>query len=244
MTDDAAGRWPSMALGPAETGRPRLQVGMLCFPGLTLLDLIGPQTVLNGPTETHLLWKTTDPIESDSGILVTPTMTFDDAPAKFDILFVPGGPGQIEIFNDRVTLDFLAHHGHRADWVTGVCTGSLILGAAGLLKGYRAATHWAARDLLPLFGAEPIADRVVIDRNRMTGGGVTAGIDFGLRLLFEVFGEDAATTTQLLMEYDPQPPFDAGNVAGAGPSTAAAALQVLGPVAQLSMEALEGYTVD
>ena len=231
-----------MVLGPAETGQPQLQVGMLCFPGLTLLDLIGPQTVLNGPAKTHLLWKSTDPIESDSGILVTPTMTFDDAPEKFDVLFVPGGPGQIEIFHDQVTLDFLADHGSRAGWVTGVCTGSLILGAAGLLQGYRAATHWAARDLLPLFGAEPVAERVVVDRNRITGGGVTAGIDFGLRLLREVFDDDVARTTQLLMEYDPQPASDAGNVEGAGPLIAAAALRILGPVAELSMMALEPYS--
>ncbi len=242
MTD--AGRWPSMVLGPAETGRPRPQVGMLCFPGLTLLDLVGPQTVLNGPAQTHLLWKTTDPVESDSGLFITPTMTFDAAPAKFDILFVPGGPGQIDLFQDRETLDFLAHHGEQADWVTAVCTGSMILGAAGLLNGYRAATHWAGRDLLPLFGAEPVAERVVIDRNRITGGGVTAGIDFGLRLLLEIFGEDVAKTTQLLMEYDPQPPFDAGTVAGAGQTIAAAALQILGPVAERSMEALEGYAAD
>lgn len=244
MTDDAAGRWPPMVMGPAETGRPRLQVGMLCFPGLTLLDLVGPQTVLNGPATTHLLWKTTEPVESDSGIFVTPTMTFAAAPDRFDILFVPGGPGQIELFRDRETLDFLAYHGNRADWVTAVCTGSMILGAAGLLKGYRAATHWAGRDLLPLFGAEPVAERVVIDRNRITGGGVTAGVDFGLRLLLEIFGEDVAKTTQLLMEYDPQPPFDAGTVAGAGPKIAAAALQILGPVAELSMAALEDYAAD
>lgn len=243
MTGDA-GRWPSMVLGPAETGRARPQVGMLCFPGLTLLDLIGPQTVLHGPTQTHLLWKTTDPVESDSGIFITPTMTFDAAPDKFDILFVPGGPGQVELFQDPETLDFLARHGQRADWVTAVCTGSMILGAAGLLNGYRAATHWAGRDLLPLFGAEPVAERVVIDRNRITGGGVTAGIDFGLRLLLEIFGEDVAKTTQLLMEYDPQPPFNAGNVAGAGQAIAAAALQILGPVAERSMEALEGFAAD
>ncbi len=244
MTDDGAGKWPSMVLGPADTGRPQPQVGMLCFPGLTLLDLLGPQSVLHGPMKTHLIWKTTDPVESDSGVFITPTMTFDEAPEKFDILFVPGGPGQIQLFKDKETLDFLARHGARADWVTSVCTGSMILGAAGLLKGYRAATHWAGRDLLPLFGAEPVAERFVIDRNRITGGGVTAGIDFGLRLLLEVFDEDVAKTTQLLMEYDPKPPFDAGNVEGAGPAIAAAALTVLGPVAELSMEALEDFAAE
>lgn len=217
MANEGVGRWPSMVLGPAQTGRAQPQVGMLCFPGLTLLDLLGPQAVLHGPMKTHLVWKTTEPVESDSGILITPTMTFAQAPEKFDILFVPGGPGQIQLFKDQETLDFLARQGARADWVTSVCTGSMILGAAGLLNGYRAATHWAGRELLPLFGAVPVAERFVVDRNRITGGGVTAGIDFGLRLLLEIFGEDIAKTTQLLMEYDPQPPFDAGNVDGSRP---------------------------
>ena len=238
---DVVGRWPLMGMGPELTGRPQPQVGMLAFPGLTLIDLVGPQAVLNGPMRTHLLWKTTDPVESDSGIRVTPTMRFDDAPERFDILFVPGGPGQVEVFGDAETLDFLARHGARADWVTSVCTGSLILGAAGLLDGYRAATHWAARDLLPLFGAEPAAERVVIDRNRITGGGVTAGIDFGLTLLAEVFGDHVAKTTQLLMEYDPAPPVQAGNIDAAGPEIATAALSVLGPVAEKSMAALERW---
>lgn len=231
----------TMGLGPAQTGRPQLQVGMLAFPGLTLLDLLGPQTVLHGPMKTHLLWKSTDAVASDSDVEIKPTMRFADAPERFDILFVPGGPGQMALFNDDETLSFLARHGERADWVTAVCTGSLILGAAGLLKGYKAATHWAARDLLTLFGAEPVAERVVIDRNRVTGGGVTAGIDFGLVLLDRTFGEDVAKTTQLLMEYDPKPPFNAGNVEGAGPENAQRALEVLAPVAQDSMAALERW---
>lgn len=238
-TTDETGRWPAMVLGPDRTGRAQLQVGMLTFPGLTLIDLLGPQAVLHGPMKTHLVWKTTDPVESDSGISITPTMRFDEAPDKFDVLFVPGGPGQIELFKDTETLAFLARHGARADWVTAVCTGSLILGAAGLLDGYRATTHWAARGLLPLFGAEPVEERVVIDRNRITGGGVTAGIDFGLTLLLTVFGEDVAKTTQLLMEYDPRPPVDAGNAEAAGQAIAMAALEVLGPVAEASMAALE-----
>lgn len=239
MTEHPVNTWPLIALTEAETGRPPLQVGMLAFPGLTLLDLLGPQTVLHGPMHTHLLWKTTDPIVSDSGISITPTMRFDEAPERFDVLFVPGGPGQTDVFRDPETLEFLARHGERATWVTAVCTGSLILGAAGLLRGYRAATHWAARDLLPLFGAEPVAERVVVDRNRITGGGVTAGIDFGLRLLLEVYGEDVAKTTQLLMEYDPQPPLRAGNAEDAGPDIAMKALGVLGPIAEASIRSLE-----
>ena len=237
-------RWPLMAMSPAATGQPQMQVAMLTFPGFTLLDLIGPHTVMHGPMRTHFVWKTTDLVESDSGMHIRPTMSFADAPESFDILFVPGGPGQMEVFEDDEVLAFLAKHGARAKWVTSVCTGSLILGAAGLLKGYRAATHWAARDLLPIFGAEPVAQRVVIDRNRITGGGVTAGIDFGLRLLDEIYGADVAKTTQLLMEYDPAPPFDAGNVEGAGPDIAMKALEVLAPAAEGTMAVLERRSFD
>ena len=231
-------KWPLMALNGADFGRPVLHVGMLTFPGLTLIDLLGPQAVLHGPMQTHLIWKTKDIVESDTGIGVRPTLSFAEAPESFDVLFVPGGPGQMDVFRDAETLQFLARHGERARWVTSVCTGSLILGAAGLLKGYRAATHWAARELLPLFGAEPVEARVVVDRNRITGGGVTAGIDFGLRLLLEIYGEDVAKTTQLLMEYDPAPPVDAGNVTAAGPEISMKAMEVLAPAAEGTMAAL------
>jgi cyclohexyl-isocyanide hydratase len=238
MSANQVVRWPVINAA-APLGKARMQVGMLAFPGLTLLDLIGPQTVLHGPMDTHLLWKSTDIVESDTGICVRPTMAFADAPESFDILFIPGGPGQVEVFRDPETLAFLRMHGERAQWVTSVCTGALILGAAGLLSGYRAATHWAARDLLPLFGATPVAERVVVDRNRITGGGVTAGIDFGLRLLATILGEDTAKMTQLLMEYAPAPPFDAGTVEGAGPQTAMQAMEVMAPVAQSTMDAID-----
>ena len=239
MTTASASRWPLMGMSPEMTGQPPLQVGMLTFPGLTLLDLIGPQTVLHGPMHTHLVWKTTDPVMSDTGIEIRPTMAFADAPDAFDILFVPGGPGQMDLFEDAEVMAFLAHHGERARWVTSVCTGSMILGAAGLLQGYRAATHWAGREILPVFGAEPVAERVVVDRNRITGGGVTAGIDFGLQLLDIVYGDEVARTTQLLMEYDPAPPFDAGNVESAGQDIALRAFEVLAPAAEGTMAALE-----
>lgn len=217
---------------------PPLNVGMLAFPGLTLLDLVGPLTVLHGPMQTHLIWKTKDPIESDIGVTIEPTMSFDEAPDRFDILFVPGGPGQVDLFNDTEVMAFLAHHGARASWVTAVCTGSMILGAAGLLKGYRATTHWGGLGILEMFGAEPVAERVVVDRNRITGGGVTAGIDFGLVLLEEMYGEHVARTTQLLMEYDPCPPFDAGHPERAGDEAVRASFDVLAPVAQSTMAAL------
>jgi cyclohexyl-isocyanide hydratase len=189
----------------------RPQVGMLLYPGLTLLDLIGPQTTLSGAMDVHLLWKTRDqPVVTDTTISVFPTMTFAECPAHLDVLFVPGGPGMVEVMRDRQVLDFLADRGASATWVTSVCSGSIILGAAGLLTGYRATSHWGALDMLRLVGAEPVAERVVTDRNRVTAGGVTAGIDFGLTLVASMFGEDTAKAIQLGMEYDPQPPFDAG----------------------------------
>ncbi|MET4897085.1 DJ-1/PfpI family protein [Sphingomonadaceae bacterium jetA1] len=223
---------------PQMTGKPPLQVAMLTFPGCTLLDLVGPLTTLHGPMQTHLVWKTKDLIQSDIGINIAPTMSFEDAPDAFDILFVPGGSGQVDLFDDREVMGFLAHHGARAKWVTAVCSGSIILGAAGLLDGYRATTHWAGLAMLEMFGAEPVSERVVIDRNRITGGGVTAGIDFGLTLLDTILGEHVARTTQLLMEYDPAPPFDAGNPARAGDQAVTASFEVLAPVAEQTMAIL------
>jgi cyclohexyl-isocyanide hydratase len=196
----------------------RLEIGMLLYPGLTLLDLIGPQTVFSWFANTHLVWKTKDLIESDSGIGIRPSSTFDTCPRELDILFVPGGFGQQAIMNDREVLEFLADRAQRAKYVTSVCSGSLLLGAAGLLKGYKATSHWAARDGLAAFGAEPVDARVVVDRNRITGGGVTAGIDFGLVVLAKLRGDDAAKLTQLAMEYDPEPPFNAGSPKAAGPA--------------------------
>lgn len=192
------------------SGRP--QVGMLLYPGLTLLDLIGPQTTLSHVMDVHLVWRSRDePVVSDTAIRVLPTATFDDCPRDLDVLFVPGGPGMSGAIADAEVRDFLADRGSRATWVTSVCTGSIVLGAAGLLRGYRATTHWGALDLLPLVGAEPVGDeRVVIDRNRITAGGVTAGIDFGLTLVALMMGDRMAKTIQLAMEYDPHPPFDAG----------------------------------
>jgi len=194
----------------------QIQVGMLLYPQLTLLDLIGPQTVLAGHAKIHLLWKSRDMIRSDSGVGVQPTATLSECPQDLDVLFVPGGPGMIPVMKDAEVLAFLADRGARAKYVTSVCTGSIVLGAAGLLRGYKASSHWAFTELLPLFGAEIAEGRVVTDRNRITGGGVTAGIDFGLVLLSKLRGDDAAKITQLAMEYDPQPPFHAGSPKGAG----------------------------
>jgi cyclohexyl-isocyanide hydratase len=200
-----------------ETNEKRLDIGMLLYPGFTMLDLVGPLTVFGMHSQIHLLWKSLDPVVSDIGIAMVPTTRLEDCPARLDVLFVPGGFGTAEAMEDAELVEFLKDMAPRADYVTSVCSGSLILGAAGLLEGYRATSHWATRERLRSFGATPIAERVVTDRNRVTGGGVTAGIDFGLVLLAKLRGIEAAQTTQLIMEYDPHPPFDAGSPEKAGP---------------------------
>lgn len=203
---------------------PKLEIAMLTYPGLTLLDLIGPQTVFSWFANIHLVWKTRDLVFSDTNIGIQATNDFESCPRDLDLLFVPGGFGQPNLMNDREVLDFLADRGSRAKYVTSVCSGSLLLGAAGLLKGYKATSHWAARAGLSAYGAEPVDARVVVDRNRISGGGVTAGIDFGLVVLAKLRGEDAAKLTQLAMEYDPEPPFNAGNPKSAGPAIVAHAM--------------------
>jgi cyclohexyl-isocyanide hydratase len=195
-----------------------MQIGLLLFPKLTQLDLTGPFEVfarMPGAT-VHLVWKSREPITCDRGLTMMPTMDYAGCP-QLDVICVPGGPGQIDLMPDDETLDFLRRQSERARWVTSVCTGALVLGAAGLLKGYRATTHWASHDQLALLGAIPVQERWVIDRNRATGGGVTAGIDFALRLVAEMAGEATAKAIQLGIEYNPAPPFDAGLPQSAGP---------------------------
>jgi len=167
-------------------------------------------------TTVHLIAKTLDPIVTDRGMRIMPNMTYTDCP-QLDVVMVPGGPGQQDLMEDEVVLDFLRRQAKGAKYMTSVCTGSLVLGAAGLLKGYRSACHWAWRDMLSDFGAIPVAERVVRDRNRISGGGVTAGIDFGLTVAAELAGEEVAKSIQLVLEYDPQPPFDSGSPEKAGP---------------------------
>ncbi len=195
-----------------------LQIGMLLYPGLTLLDLIGPATVFSWFSDIHLVWKTKDVVRSDTGFGMEPTSTFETCPRELDILFVPGGFGQPQLMNDAEVLAFLADRAAKSKYIASVCSGSLLLGAAGLLKGYKATSHWALRDALSAFGAEPVEARVVVDRNRITGGGVTAGIDFGLVLLAKLRGAEAAKLTQLAMEYDPEPPFKSGSPKTADPA--------------------------
>ena len=194
-----------------------LKIGFLLYPYMTALDWTGPAQALSltAGHRLHFVSRTLDPVPSDAGYQVLPTHTYDSCPA-LDVVCVPGGPGQQALMADDDTLRWLRRQGERAQWVTSVCTGSLLLGAAGLLKGYRAAGHWAYREHLDLFGATPDPARVVRDRNRFTGGGITAGIDFALSLIGELHGAQEAEEVQLFMEYAPEPPFNSGRPELAG----------------------------
>ncbi len=197
-----------------------MRIGFIVFPRLTQLDLTAPHEVLSRVpgAQAVLVAATRDPVAGETGLRLVPDATFADAP-PLDVILVPGGQGIGAAIADDRLMGFLVERAAVARYVTAVCTGSLVLGAAGLLRGYRATTHWLSMDLLPLVGAIPVAERVVVDRNRVTGGGVTAGIDFGLRLVAELAGEAVAQEIQLTLEYDPAPPFSAGS-----PRTAPAAL--------------------
>ncbi|UPT84652.1 DJ-1/PfpI family protein [Bradyrhizobium barranii subsp. apii] len=197
-----------------------MQIGLLVFPRVTQLDLTGPVQVFSSlpDAELHLVWKRIEPVQSDSVITLAPTVAFADCP-QLDVICVPGGYGTDELLVDKEVLEFLRKQEPKAKFITSVCTGSLVLGAAGLLKGYRAATHWTAIEALPYFGASVSRDRVCIDRNRVTGGGVTAGIDFALTLVSLLKDRAAAEMIQLRLEYNPAPPFEAGS-----PDTAPAAI--------------------
>lgn len=200
---------------PTQTTR----VGMVVFPALTQLDLTGPYEVLARlpDTEVLLIGDEGDSVRSDTGLVLTPDRAFEET-GPLDVLFVPGGPGVIDAMQNERLRDFLQVQGNGASWVTSVCTGSLVLGAAGLLRGYRATTHWLSVEFLELLGAIPVRDqRVVVDRNRITAGGVTAGIDFALSLAAQLRGDAAAREIQLTLEYDPAPPFSSGSTRSAAP---------------------------
>ncbi|QCI62871.1 DJ-1/PfpI family protein [Phreatobacter stygius] len=207
-----------------------MHVVMLAFPRMTQLDLTGPFEVFTRFKELQvdLVWKTAGPVTDASGLRLVPSKTFADCPPA-DILFVPGGPGQMALMEDQETLDFLRGQAKGASWITSVCTGSLVLAAAGLLTGYRATSHWASIDQLTLFDVEAVCQRVVVDRNRVTGAGVTSGIDFGLTLTAMLFGEERARAAQLGMEYDPEPPFAGGTPSTAPAATVSAVTAVLAP---------------
>lgn len=195
------------------------RIGLLLFPDITQLDMTGPYEVFTKfpEAEVRLIWKTLEPVKAGGGMRIVPDTTFADCP-QLDLICVPGGAGMNPLMEDAETLAFLRQQAPGARYVTSVCTGALVLGAAGLLKGKRATTHWMSHELLSAFGATPVAERVVIDGNVITGGGVTAGIDFALRVAAEAFSEDLAKAIQLGIEYDPHPPFNAGSPEGAGPA--------------------------
>ncbi|MEA2933394.1 MAG: cyclohexyl-isocyanide hydratase [Variibacter sp.] len=189
-----------------------LQIGLLLFPKITQLDLTGPfEALARIPrAKVHLIWKKIEPVVSDVGLSIMPTTILAECP-PLDVICVPGGPGQIDLMDDIEVIDFVRSQGLQARYVTSVCTGALVLGAAGLLDGYEATTHWASMDNLAHFGAKAVKKRIVIDRNRITGGGITAGIDFGLYLASVLTDQKTAEKIQLFMEYDPEPPFTAGS---------------------------------
>src|SRR5688572_25962365 len=197
-------------------------IGILVFPGVQQLDLTGPYEVFASlpDTKVHLIWKDRAPITSATGLVLIPTMIFDECP-KLDVICVPGGGGVNALLQDAEVLDFLRDQAKQARYVTSVCTGSLVLGAAGLLKGRRATTHWFSHDFLEKFGAIPVQGRVVRDGNLITAGGVTAGIDFGLAVVAELVGREQAEAIQLGLEYAPEPPFTAGTPDEAPPSVLA-----------------------
>jgi cyclohexyl-isocyanide hydratase len=209
----------------------RFVIGFVLFPDFTQLDMTGPFEVFSRMpnAELHLIAKSLEPVASDSGMRILPSATFATAP-KLDLICIPGGPGQIAVMDDAETIGFVRESGATARYVTSVCTGSLILGASGLLQGYKAATHWSVMDHLPMFGAEPVHQRVVTDRNRITGGGVTAGIDFGLEVVRQLHGDLAAAQIQLLMEYNPQPPLNAGHPTTAPKEAIDGLLAWMGPL--------------
>jgi cyclohexyl-isocyanide hydratase len=194
---------------------------MLLFSELTLLDLAGPYDVFSRmpSARVYLVAPELKPVQVHYGLELRPTCTFESAPSPLAVLCVPGGPGQERVMEDERYLAYVHEQGQTAGLVPSVCTGALILGAAGLLQGYRATTHWRYLDLLPLLGAIPVAgERVVIDRNRITGAGVSAGIDFALRVAALLCGEPAAKAIQLSLEYDPRPPFSGGSPSSSDPA--------------------------
>jgi cyclohexyl-isocyanide hydratase len=212
------------------------QIGLLLFTDLTQLDLTGPYEVFREApdADTILVAATLEPVRAESGMRILPDVTMDACP-QLDVLCVPGGVGVNALMEDAATLAFLRRQAPGLRYLTSVCTGALVLGAAGLLKGKRATTHWASHELLAAFGAIPVNERVVRDGKLITGGGVTAGIDFALTLLAELFGPAVAQSVQLQIEYAPAPPFAAGTPATA-PADVVARLRESGAALRLVRE--------
>ena len=199
-----------------------MEIGFVLFPNVTQLDLTGPLQVLHRlpGAHVHIVARTLDPVPSDCGLSLVPTVTFDACPA-LDLLCIPGGFGVDDALVDEALMHFVKEQARGARYVTSVCTGAFVLAHAGLLQGRRATTHWAYRTLLEEVGAELVDARVVRDGNIFTGGGVTAGIDFALVIAAEVAGDDVAKRIQLAIEYDPAPPFQSGSPRTADPALVA-----------------------
>jgi cyclohexyl-isocyanide hydratase len=216
-----------------------LQIGLVIFPKVTQLDFTGPLQVFSSVpgARVHLIWKRIEPVASDSVMVITPTVTFADCP-QLDVICVPGGVGTDDMVNDEEMLAFLRKQAAGAKYITSVCTGSLVLGAAGLLSGYRATTHWTAMDHLARFGATPARTRVCVDRNRVTGGGVTAGIDFALTLVSIMIDRQSAEMIQLRLEYNPAPPFNSGSPDTAPPEILARMREKIAPAKARRDEAI------
>ena len=215
-------------------------IGMLIFPDMTQLDFTGPYEVFGQVpgAEIKVISTSMEPVAARGGLRFLPDTTIDNAP-QLDVLFVAGGPGVSAAMEDAKVLEFLRRQAVKAKFVTSVCTGSLLLGAAGLLKGYRATAHWMSLDLLPYFGAITLPDRVVIDRNRITGGGVTSGIDCALVIAGELVGSDAAKKIQLMIEYNPAPPFDCGHPSKADPALVESVRNAMAPMQAARREQAE-----
>jgi cyclohexyl-isocyanide hydratase len=216
-----------------------LQIGLVIFPRVTQLDLTGPLQVFSRvpDAKVYLIWKRIEPVATDTVLTLTPTISFADCP-QLDVICVPGGVGTNEMVNDEEMLNFLRKQAVDARYITSVCTGSLVLGAAGLLRGYRATTHWSAIDHLAPFGATPTKTRVCVDRNRVTGGGVTAGIDFALTLVSIMVDRQTAEAIQLGLEYNPAPPFNSGSPDTAPPEILARVQERIAPAGVRRTEAI------
>lgn len=202
----------NLSMMPADWTKPD-QIAMLIYPEFTALDLIGPHYMFAGlmGATVHIVAATREPVTSDTKVTIVPTATYDEVPQDLTVLFIPGGgESVIRALEDEKLMAFVRDRGSRAKYITSTCTGSLILAGAGLLQGYKATSHWVAREALVAGGATPVNERVVRDRNRITGAGVTAGIDLGLTLIAELRDTFYAQNMQLLAEYAPQPPFNAG----------------------------------
>lgn len=207
-----------------------LAIVFVIFPNVTQLDFTGPLQVLSRVpgAAIHIVAKSAAPVSTDAALTLNPTCVFADCPPA-DVLVVPGGFGVDDAMGDADLMAFVRREGARAKYVTSVCTGAFILGAAGLLRGKKATTHWAYHDDLKLVGAIPTKGRVVRDGNIFTGGGVTAGIDFAFTVAAELAGEDVARAIQLGIEYDPAPPFAGGSPERADAATLAAMEKRYGP---------------